>query len=116
MHGLRSWIFRIAAAVAIVVSFSIGAVQAQSLDAVRASGAVGEQFDGYAVVRDAGAGADVKALVDTVNAKRRDIYNKRAAEQGVAVGQVGRVYAQQIMQKAAAGTWFRDESGNWKQK
>ena len=114
MRGLRSWIIRIAAAIVIVVSFSIGIGQAQSLDAVRASGAVGEQFDGFAAVRD--GGADVKALVDTVNAKRREIYNQRAAEQGVPADQVGRVYAEKIMQKAPAGTWFRDESGNWKQK
>ncbi len=114
MRGFRSWLIRIAAAVVIVVSFAIGASQAQSLDAVRASGAVGEQFDGYATVRD--AGADVKALVDTVNAKRRGIYEQRAAEQGVSADQVGRVYAEKIMQKAPAGTWFRDESGNWSQK
>lgn len=114
MRGLRSWLIRIAAAVVIVVSFAVGASQAQSLDAVRASGAVGEQFDGYATVRD--GGADVKALVDTVNAKRRAIYEQRAAAQGVAADQVGRVYAEKIMQKAPAGTWFRDESGNWSQK
>ena len=114
MRGFRSWLIRIAVAVVIVVSFAIGASQAQSLDAVRASGAVGEQFDGYATVRD--AGADVKALVDTVNAKRRGIYEQRAAEQGVSADQVGRVYAEKIMQKAPAGTWFRDESGNWSQK
>ncbi len=116
MRGLRSWLIRVAAAVVIVVSFAVGASQAQSLDAVRASGAVGEQFDGYATVRDPGAGADVKALVNKVNAKRREIYEERAAAQGVAADQVGRVYAGKIMQKAPAGTWFRAESGIWTQK
>lgn len=89
---------------------------AQSLDALRASGAVGERFDGQAVVRDAGASAQVRALVAQVNAKRGQIYAQRAAQQGVPSGQVGRVYAKQILQKAAPGTWFLNEAGQWVRK
>lgn len=87
-------------------------VAAQSLDALRASGAVGERFDGYLVARDASA----KGVVSQVNAKRRQIYEQRAAAQGVPVDQVGRVYAQEILQKAPPGTWFQKPDGNWIQK
>ena len=116
MRGLRSWLLRFGAALILAASFAIGASHAQSLDSLRTDGTVGEQFNGYVTVRDAGAAASVKALVDTVNAKRRQIYDQRAAEQGVASDQVGRVYAKEIMDDAPAGTWFRDESGNWTQK
>ncbi len=91
-----------------------GAAGAQSLNALRASGAVGEGYDGYARVRKAGGGA--RSVVDAVNAKRRAIYAKRAKEQGTAAGQVGRVYARQILAKAPAGTWFLKESGQWVRK
>ena len=90
--------------------------RAQSLDALRASGAVGERFDGLAVVRDTGASAQVRALVAQVNAKRGQIYAQRAAQQGVPAGQVGRVYAKQILQKAVPGTWFLNEAGQWVRK
>lgn len=90
--------------------------RAQSLDALRASGAVGERFDGLAVVRDAGASAQMRALVAQVNAKRGQIYAQRAAQQGVPSAQVGRVYAKQILQKSASGTWFLNEAGQWVRK
>jgi len=87
---------------------------AQTLDQLRASGAVGEAFDGFARVRKPVPGA--KALVDRINAKRREIYAKRAAEQGITLDQVGRVYAGEIFRKAPPGTWFLQESGAWVQK
>lgn len=88
------------------------AAQAQSLDALRASGAVGERYDGYAVARDPSAAA----IVSQVNAQRRDIYQQRAAQQNVPVEQVGRVYAGEIMQAAPPGTWFQDATGKWMRK
>ena len=89
---------------------------AQSLDELRAQGVVGERFDGFAVVRDAGAAASIKAMVNDINAKRRAIYDERAKAQGVASEQVGRVYAEQILQKAPAGTWILSADGRWVQK
>ncbi len=90
------------------------AAGAQSLNELRASGAVGEGNDGFARVRKAGGGA--RSVVDAVNAKRRAIYAERAKEQGTAADQVGRVYAGQILGKAPAGTWFLKESGEWVRK
>ena len=86
--------------------------RAQSLNNLRTTGAVGEGFDGFARARSGSA----KATVDAVNNKRRSIYAARAKQQGTTAGQVGRVYAKQIMGKAPKGTWFLQESGNWVQK
>jgi len=82
---------------------------AQSLDQLRASGAVGERFDGFAQALKSGAGA----TVDQVNAKRRKIYNDRAASEGVSPDQIGRVYAKQIANKAPPGTKILQENGAW---
>ena len=89
-----------------------GAAQAQSLDALRASGAVGESSSGFLVARDASA----KSYVNKVNAQRRKIYAQRATDQGIAADQVGRVYAQEIMQNVAPGTWLQKPDGTWIQK
>ncbi|MDH3231818.1 MAG: YdbL family protein [Alphaproteobacteria bacterium] len=89
---------------------------AASLDELRSAGVVGERYDGLAVVRDTGASAQIRAQVDEVNAQRRQIYAKRASEQGVPADQVGRVYAQEIVRNAPRGTWFLGEDGNWTKK
>jgi hypothetical protein len=99
----------------LLTSFAAAPAAAQDLDQLRASGAIGERYDGYAAVRDSGA-AGASQLVRQVNNQRRGIYEQRAASQGVSAEEVGRVYAAQIMQKAPRGTWFLGENGNWRQK
>ena len=88
---------------------------AQSLDELRASGAIGERYDGYVAVRDAKA-AGAKSVANEVNAKRKSLYEERAASEGVSPEDVGRVYAGQILKQAPRGTWFLDANGNWQQK
>jgi len=83
-----------------------------NLEALRASGAVGESFDGFVVDRSGGNAA----LVNSVNAKRRAIYEKQAKSEGVSTAAVGQVYAQQILKKAPKGTWFLNQQNQWVQK
>ncbi len=94
-----------------VLALGCGAAPAlaQSLDELRASGAVGERYDGYAEALQPSAAS----VVDEVNAKRRQIYQQRAAKEGVPVEQVGRVYAEQIFRQAPPGTKFLRENGRW---
>jgi uncharacterized protein len=88
---------------------------AQSLDAARASGMVGEQSDGYAVARGSATPA-VRSLVNKINRERGQIYAKRAREQRISLDQVGRFYASQIAAKAPGGTWIMSPSGSWRRK
>ena len=88
LHGFCRFLKPLALAFAVFAMMG-GAVQAQSLDALRASGAVGESSDGLLMARDSSA----QSYVDKVNAQRRKIYGQRAAAQGVSAGQVGRVFA-----------------------
>ncbi len=89
---------------------------AQSLDQYRANGQIGERFDGYLMATRQNASSKIQKTVRSVNAQRRDIYRKRAKQQGVPTAQVGRVYAKQILGKAPRGTWFLRETGKWAQK
>lgn len=84
--------------------------QSSDLDRLRISGAVGERYDGFLVARDSAHGE----FVATVNAQRLEIYQSRATSQGIAVDQIGRIYAQQILEQAPSGTWFQAEDGSWR--
>jgi len=89
---------------------------AQSLDALRSAGTVGERYDGYLVLRDGGASGAVKSTVANTNAQRKALYEKRAKEEKVPLAAIGKIYAQQIMQKAPKGTYYLNESGQWTRK
>ncbi len=97
------------AATVLVLGLSVPPVLAQSLNELRASGAVGERFDGFAQALQSGAAGVVKQ----VNAKRGKIYQKTANKEGASVDQIGRVYARQIFAKAPPGTKFLQENGSW---
>ena len=107
----RRTLFRLTflAVATLVLGLSGPPALAQSLDQLRASGAVGERFDGYAQALKSGAAGTVKK----VNAKRRQIYAERAAAEGVSADQIGRVYAKQIFAKAPRGTKFLQQNGAW---
>lgn len=89
--------------------------QARLLDAPRAAGTVGERYDGYAVVRGTPT-PGISSLVDQVNADRRTLYAQRAANDGVPVEAIGKIYAAEIIKSAPKGTWFLSETGQWSQK
>lgn len=88
--------------------------EAASLNELRASGVIGERYDGFAVVRKNKSGAS--KIVRSVNAKRRKIYRSRAKQQNISPAQVGAVYASQIRNSAPRGTWFLSRDGSWSRK
>jgi len=110
------------AALCLSLSFVCGALsgaalaQSRPLDAPRVAGLVGEKYDGFALLRNPGAPADVKSLVDQANQERAALYKQRATTDGAPADAVGRIYAKQIYDAAPAGTWFLQESGQWVQK
>lgn len=105
----------------VAVALAAAPVVAQGADPVvegaRASGAAGEQADGYLGVRKGGP-ADLKARVDAINIQRRAIYTDTAsARPGVTVADVGAAAAcQQFRTRVAPGNWYRDQSGQWRQR
>lgn len=56
------------------------------------------------------------AAAAQINAARRELYAKRAAETGAPIDQVGRVYFQENLAKLPPGTWLLLEDGTWRQK
>jgi uncharacterized protein len=82
------------------------------LDGPRAAGTVGERYDGYAVAHGT-VSPDIAKLIDQVNAERRAVYAERAKNTGAPTEAVGKIYAQEILKSAPAGTWFLGENGQW---
>ena len=86
------------------------------LDAPRIQGLIGEGYDGYALLHDTQANAEIRTLVAKTNEERRKVYAAQAASTGAPATEVGKVYAIQILQKAPAGTWVQGADSRWSQK
>ena len=66
----------------VALTTTVAHAQAKPLDAPRSSGVVGERYDGYAVVRDSSAPAEIRKLVEGTNAERRKVYTEQATAKG----------------------------------
>ncbi len=99
----------------IAVAASAPALAEGELDRLRAAGVIAERYDGLLEVREGGH-AEAKELVEKVNQRRRELYRERAESQGVPVEQVGRVYAEQILEDAPPGTYFLTPDGSYVRK
>jgi len=84
----------------------------------RASGAVGEQADGYlGFAPGASISADVRARVEQINIQRRALYTRRAAERGVSVNEMAAAVACEVFERRITlGERYRDEGGQWRQR
>ncbi len=102
---------RISHALFLALTLSTAPAWAGSLEDLRASGAIGESYNGFVVAREPAAQAEA----DAINAKRRTIYQEKAAAQGIDIEQVGKVYAAEIIRKVPPGTWIQID-GQWKKK
>ena len=104
------------ASIAFVFALSVaGAAHTLDLDAAKASGLVGEKVDGYVAAVATDPSADVAALVADVNAKRKVAYADIAKRNGTDAGEVAKLAAQKLMERAPAGAWIHAD-GRWYQK
>lgn len=96
------------------MTLGAGAAVAQEAEvaAARAAGQVGEQADGYLGFASAPSAA-VKAAVDAINIKRRQIYTDIAAKQGATVQEVAAARGcDQLARRVAPGEAYKS-GGSW---
>ncbi len=82
----------------------------------KARGLVGEANTGYIGAVQANASAEVRALVADVNAKRKASFQGTAKKTGASVAQVANRFYEIAVQKTAAGHYYQDAGGRWRQK
>ncbi len=116
MRSLPKLVFALTVAFAALYAAPNSAQADARLDAYRANGVIAERFDGYVEIRDSNAPGEARGLVADVNAKRRALYNQRASESNVPVEEVGKVFANKIVETAPLGTYFRQPSGDYARK
>jgi uncharacterized protein len=90
-------------------------VLAVDLAEAKAAGQVGERLDGYLGLVSPTASAEVKSLVNDINAQRRMEYQRIAAKNGVPEDQVARLTARKVIDQAAPGQFVETPSG-WQRR
>lgn len=91
-----------------------GLALAIELDAAKAQGLVGERVDGYLGAVSDNPSAEVKALIEDVNGKRRDRYQAIAAKNNIDLADVEARAGQRAIELTASGGWVFQ--ARWQQK
>jgi uncharacterized protein YdbL (DUF1318 family) len=107
LHRLRPFVIGLALAAA--------SASAADLSQAKAAGQVGERLDGYLGTVSATAPAEVRALVQDINQRRRLEYQRIAEKNGVSVDQVARLTAKKVIEQAPSGHYVETTSG-WQRR
>ena len=84
--------------------------------AAKARDVLGEQADGYLGVRTENATPTDLALIQRVNAGRRESYLALAKEEGVPPAQIEKAAGASRLEDAPPGEWVRTPAGDWIEK
>lgn len=90
-------------------------IAAADLDQAKSSGLIGEQISGFLGLVKSDVPADVKALVESINAQRLVEYQRIADKNGVTSDTVAKLAAQKIIDKTPAGQYINIGSG-WQRR
>jgi hypothetical protein len=89
---------------------------AADLGQLKDQGLVGELSTGYVgIVSPAKAGADVKALVESVNDKRRQIYANQAKKNNKSLAEIEAIAARRNIDRTQPGHYVK-VGGAWQKK
>lgn len=92
-----------------------GGASAQSIDAYKAQGLVGEQADGYlGLVKP--ASPEIERLIDSINLQRKAHYREIAGKNNTSLRAVEAIAGKELIERAGPGQFVRDANGNWLKK
>lgn len=101
---------------AILLVISMQTAWAIDLDDAKAQGFVGESNTGYLAAVQQPASAEVKALIESVNDKRRIQFERTAEKTNTTVLQVSNRFYELAIEKTRPGHYYQDRSGRWQKK
>ncbi len=112
-RDLRAAALAVAAALALLIA---PAAHADSLDNAKAAGYVGERTNGMLGLVKQNAPADVKQLVESVNARRKQSYASIAKKNGTTLEAVASLAGKKAIARTKPGNFIQDASGRWVKK
>jgi uncharacterized protein len=98
-----------------VLAAAPAVAQTPAIDSARASGAVGERYDGYLGVAGPVSGV-VRSEVATINIRRRSLYSNLAARKGVSPQDVGITAGCQLLARVGVGESYLWNDGAWRRR
>jgi len=101
---------------AIILTLAMQSAWAIDIGSAKKQGLVGEANSGYLAAVVSPASADVKALIASVNAKRKAEFKRAANKTNTTVQQVSNRFYELAIQRTARGNYYQDGSGRWKKK
>ena len=111
----NNWVTNVFLAL-LISMMAVSVAVASPLAQPKADGLIGEQANGYIGLVQQNVSADIKKLVNDVNAKRRAGYQKIAKKQGTSLAEVERVGGNTAIEKTLRGNYIRDAGGTWRKK
>ena len=87
-----------------------------TLQEAKSKGWVGEQANGYVGIVQPGVSADVKALVNDINAKRKAKYQGIAQRNNTSLQAVEVLAGKKAMEKTPSGQYIKPPSTGWVKK
>ena len=89
---------------------------AADLPTAKKQGLIGEQNNGYLGLVNNQAPADVKALVNETNNRRKAQFAQIAAKNGVTEAEAAKVFAREAAERTLPGNYIQNASGAWRKK
>ncbi len=115
MMKQNNWVTNVFLAL-LISMMAMSVAVASPLAQPKADGLIGEQANGYIGLVQQNVSADIKRLVNDVNAKRKAGYQRIAKKQGTSLAEVERVGGNTAIEKTLRGNYIRDGSGAWRKK
>ena len=101
---------------AILLVFALQSAWAIDINSAKSQGLVGEARTGYLAAVKTPASAEVKALISSVNSKRKAQFERTAKKTNTTVPQVANRFYELAVQKTRSGHFYQDRNGRWKKK
>ena len=101
---------------AILLVFALQSAWAIDLNSAKTQGLVGEAKSGYLAAVKTPASNEVKALIASVNSKRKAQFERTARKTNTTVPQVANRFYELAVQRTRPGHYYQDAGGRWKKK
>ena len=101
---------------AFALFFAVQSAWAIDLREAKDQGLVGEARSGYLAARETPVSKEVRALISSVNTKRKARFERTARNTNTTVAQVANRFYELAVQKTRRGHYYQDANGRWVKK